>query len=68
VHASNLVEKDTGCDEMFNHSKLEELALMFRVMKRVDTTLKFIILKMEPYIEGRGEKIISDETLSKDPI
>jgi hypothetical protein len=47
---------------------LEELALMFRIFKRVDSTLKFIIQKMNPYIEGRGEKIIGDEQLLKDPI
>lgn len=63
-----LVEKDTGCDSMFNHSKLEELALMYNVFKRVDTTLKYIIQKMQPYIEARGEKIVKDEALLKDPV
>lgn len=53
---------------MFQHKKLEELALMYRIFKRVESTLKFIIAKMGPYIEGRGEKIISDESLLKDPI
>jgi hypothetical protein len=41
---------------------------MFRIFKRVDSTLKFIIQKMNPYIEGRGKKIIEDENLLKDPI
>lgn len=63
-----MVDKDTGCDAMFLHSKLEELALMFRIFKRVESTLKFIIQKMNPYIEGRGKKIIDDEALLKDPI
>jgi cullin 3 len=62
-----LVEKDTGCDSMFQHKKLDELALMFRLFKRVESTLKFIIQKMAPYIESRGEKIVTDETLGKDP-
>lgn len=53
---------------MFQHKKLEELALMFRIFRRVESTLKFIIQKMNPYIEGRGDKIISDEQLLKDPI
>ena len=53
---------------MFQHKKLEELALMYRIFKRVEGTLKFIIAKMGPYIESRGEKIISDESLLKDPI
>jgi|SanBayMetagenome_1026888.scaffolds.fasta_scaffold471497_2 hypothetical protein len=42
-NAPNLVEKESGCDSMFNHSKLEELSLMYRVFKRVDSTLKYII-------------------------
>lgn len=41
---------------------------MFRIFKRMEGTLKYIIAKMGPYIESRGEKIISDETLLKDPI
>jgi hypothetical protein len=53
---------------MFQHKKLEELALMFRLFKRVESTLKYIIQKMAPYIEGRGDKIVTDETLLKDPI
>jgi hypothetical protein len=41
---------------------------MYRVFKRVESTLKIIILKMQPYIEALGEKIINDENLLKDPI
>ena len=57
-NAPNLVDKDTGCDQMFQHSKLDELALMFRIFKRVESTLKYIIQKMNPYIEERGNKIV----------
>jgi cullin 3 len=53
---------------MFQHSKLDELGLMFRIFKRVESTLKFIIQKMSPYIEERGKKIVEDEALLKDPI
>jgi cullin 3 len=53
---------------MFQHSKLDELALMFRIFRRVETTLKYIIQKMSPYIEERGKKIVEDEALLKDPI
>jgi hypothetical protein len=42
--APNIVDKEgTGCDSMFQHTKLEELALMYRIFKRVESTLKFII-------------------------
>lgn len=64
-----MVEKEgTGCDAMFTHSKLDELALMYRIFRRVETTLKFIIAKMQPYIETRGEKIVTDDALKKDPV
>ena len=66
--AEKIVDKDTGCDAMFQHKKLDELALMFRVFKRVENTLKFILQKMSPYIEGRGEKIVTDKALLQDPI
>jgi hypothetical protein len=68
MNAPNLVEKDTGCEAMFKHQKIEELSLMYRVFKRVDSTLKYIIGKMQPYIELRGEKIVKDEALLKDPV
>ena len=41
---------------------------MYKVFKRVDTTLKYIIQKMQPYIETRGDKIVMDEALVKDPV
>jgi len=41
---------------------------MFRMFKRVESTLKYIIQKMSPYIEDRGKKIVEDEALLKDPI
>lgn len=66
--AQHLVDKDTGCEYMFQNKKFDELALLFRIFKRVDSTIKFIITKMAPYIEQRGEKIVTDEALLKDPI
>ena len=45
-HAANLVEMASGCDYMFQHSKLEDLALLYRLFKRVETCLKYIIGKM----------------------
>jgi len=46
---------------MFQHSRLEELGLMFDIFKRDQQTLNLIIKKMIPYIESRGDKIIKDE-------
>jgi hypothetical protein len=53
---------------MFLHGKHKELALMYRVFSRVENTLKYIIQKMQPYIEGRGDKIVMDEANVKDPV
>lgn len=59
---------DSGCDSMFNHKKLDQLELMYKMFKRVETTLRLIVQKMGPYIEQRGSKIVTDENLLKDPI
>lgn len=53
---------------MFQNKKLDELGLMYKIFKREEQTLKYIIGKMNPYIEQRGDKIIKDENLLKDPI
>lgn len=41
---------------------------MYKIFKRDQQTLTFIIKKMIPYIEGRGEKIVKDEVLLANPI
>lgn len=66
--AEVLVNKETGCDTMFVNKKLDELSLMYRVFKRDESTLKFILSKMGPYIITRGDKIVKDEQLLKDAI
>lgn len=52
---------------MFTHSRLDELALMYKIFKRDPNTLPFVIRKMIPYIESRGEKIVKDEALLNNP-
>ena len=41
---------------------------MYDVFLRVETTLKFVIQKMDPFIMQEGKKIITNEELRKDPI
>lgn len=36
---------------MFTHSRLDELALLYKIFKRDAQTLNLIIKKMIPYIE-----------------
>ena len=31
---------------------------MYRIFRRIDSTLKYIMQKMQPYIEARGQKIV----------
>ena len=66
--AEPVVEKETGCEYMFLHSRLEELNLMYKIFKRDPQTLGLIIQKMNPYIEKRGEAVVKDDNLLKDPI
>jgi cullin 3 len=68
-HAQNVINKDgTGCKEMLKNNKIEELTKMYSLYSRVDTTLKYILLEMGPYIESRGQIVIGDEELLKDPV
>lgn len=53
---------------MFTHSRLDELALLYKIFKRDPQTLTLVIKKMIPYIEQRGEKIVKDEQLLLQPV
>ena len=66
--ANEVSSKDTGCIYMFQHRRLDELKLLFDVFKRDNTTFRLIIMKMNPYIMERGNKIVKDEALVKSPI
>ena len=68
-HAQDVINKEgTGCKEMLKNKKVDELTKMYNLYSRVETTLKFILLEMGPYIEGRGTVVIQDEELLKDPV
>ena len=41
---------------------------MYEVFSRVETTLKFVIHKMTPFIMEEGRKIIKNEENLKDPL
>jgi len=66
--AEQLVSKDTGCEYMFNEKKVDQLQLMYYVFNQIDTTIKFIIEKMKPYINKEGLKIVKNEENLKDPL
>lgn len=68
--AEEIIDKEgTGCEDMFKNKKVQELKRMYELFSRVEDTLKFILRKMQPYIQdNRGKELISDESLKKDPI
>ena len=65
--AQEVSEKETGCTHMFEQRNINELKLLFEVFKRDETTFKFIIEKMVPYIQNRGKATVEQEELLKDP-
>lgn len=68
VKAEEIVQKETGCKSMLKNEKLDELKEMYDLYSKVDTTLKYILNEMGPYIEERGKAIIDDVELKKDPV
>ena len=66
--AEALTVKETGCEFMFNNRKVEQLKQMYEVFSRVESTLEFIIKKMDPFIMEEGRKIVKSEENLKDPL
>ena len=62
-----ITRKADVCDYIITHSKSKELGQLYRVFKRDPATVTLIISKLITDIEGRGEKIVNDETNLKDP-
>lgn len=62
------LKESTGCKFMFNERKVDQLTMMYKVFSRVDSTLKYIIDQMNPYINIEGKKIVSNPENLKDPI
>ncbi len=53
----------TGCKSMLKNNKLDELTEMYKLFSKVESTLKFILNEMSPYIEDRGKGLIDDDEL-----
>lgn len=66
--AEDLTNMEMGCTYMFDNRKIDQLKLMYDVFLRVETTLKYVIQKMDPFIMQEGKKILNNEELRKDPI
>ena len=67
-YAKEITEMAQGCEEMFNGWRKDELKLVYEVFNRVDVTLKYIIDKMDPFIQKEGEKIVLAEALKDKPL
>jgi sulfatase maturation enzyme AslB (radical SAM superfamily) len=66
--AEMLVQKESGCTYMFNERKVEQLRQLYQVFNREQSTIKFIINKMTPWINEEGKKIVSNEENQKDAL
>ena len=62
---------DQDCEVMFNERKKDELKFLYIIItdfKRVDTTIKHFIDKMNAFIEKEGEKIVLSADLKTKPL
>jgi hypothetical protein len=57
-----------GCAYMFNEKKIDQLRIMYNIFSRVESTLKYIIEIMDPFIMQEGRKITKNLETQKDPI
>lgn len=62
-NASALADMESGCFEMFNNGKKEDLKLMFSLFRKEDRNLKHMSEKLRVYIEFRGVAIIENKAL-----
>ena len=72
-NAQKVADKETGCAYMFEHSRLQELKQMYDLYDRNANgrnveTKAIITNSMQPYIVARGNAIVKDEEILKDPI
>ena len=63
-----ILAKETGCKYMIENSRFEELRLLYKCFSREDSNLGEVIHCLSEYIEEFGGKIVTDETLVKNPI
>jgi hypothetical protein len=62
-----IVDMETGCKNMFENQKSEDLKLMYKVFVRDEAALVPVIHSMSSYIEARGLKIVKDEKMLAAP-
>jgi hypothetical protein len=67
-HAEQITELNQGVKDMFAGNKIDELKKVYDVFIQVESTLKFLIEKMQPYIETSGEKIVLNKDLKEKPL
>lgn len=66
-HAATLVEMpETGALELLRNDRKPDLQLLFKVFKRVETSLSHITSKLSAYIESRGRALVEDSELQAD--
>ena len=67
LRAQLVVDKETGCNYMFENQRAKDLELMYKVFVRDETKLTPIIHAMKNYIEIRGAKVVQDQAMLNSP-
>jgi hypothetical protein len=68
-NAAALTDKErTGVRDMFRDKRQDDLKNLYLLLSRKPATLNNIYEKMKPYIESRGQALIDDKEILKDPI
>jgi hypothetical protein len=57
------LDKETGCKNMIENKKSDELKLLYKCFVRDEANLTNVIHCLNRYIEDYGMKIIKDEKL-----
>ena len=65
--AEELAKMDTGISYMLTNKRKDELKKAYDLISLYPQSLKVITTAFQPYIEKRGEDIIKNKEISKDP-
>ena len=63
----DLAKKETGITFMLKNRKDQELKDMYKLVNKEPTSLKCIIDELDQYIREKGDELIQNKDISKDP-
>ena len=66
-YMADLVEMDTGVNNMLENNKYSELHDLYKLFKLYPASFDLVNKKLQPYIKDRGNTIYNDEQKKRDP-